>query len=96
MLGLRWQSVDRLGMVIGITYKLYTFCLWFTWDSLEGTPLATTQGADHKGDEPKQKNMADVTRSGQNCSSTHVRYHHELPGETGWDINSKEKPCITR
>lgn len=25
-------------MVIGITSKLYTVYLWFTWDSVEGTP----------------------------------------------------------
>lgn len=33
MLRLRWQRVGRMGMVICITSKFYTFCLWFTWDS---------------------------------------------------------------
>lgn len=42
MLRLRWQSMDRMGVVIFITSELHTFCLWFTWDSLEGIPLAMT------------------------------------------------------
>ena len=31
MLWLRWQRVDRLEVVICITFKLHTFCHWFTW-----------------------------------------------------------------
>lgn len=40
---IRWQSMERLGMVVCIASKLYTFCLWAAWESLEGTPLAMTQ-----------------------------------------------------
>ena len=29
-----------MGMVMCIPSKLYAFCFWFTWNSLEGTPVA--------------------------------------------------------